>query len=252
MNYMITNWKTSLTGVVIIALGALNTFAGIHVPGFNLDFTAALAAGLGLILAKDGDVAATVKQTLPLVIAAIAVATIGFGGSPAQAQSARDARAPRHPPQAAAPALTGNIVNDVQSALAGTKVAQPLSPDALWQKIVNASVPDLTYAKALADNVGSAGSKLRSVCYAAWIAAVEQAQGTGLKDAGGNPLTKPDPALFTLFEQVAEVADNLQPTSPFMAACTPAANAFRMTVAELVTMTVTGAASLATLGVTLP
>lgn len=54
MQNLFTNWQTSLTGVVIIGLGALGTFLGIKIPGFTMDFGTALAMGIGLILAKDG------------------------------------------------------------------------------------------------------------------------------------------------------------------------------------------------------
>jgi hypothetical protein len=53
MPFITTDWKTSLAGAIIIVLGALNTFAGVHVPGFDMGFSAALAAGGGLIFAKD-------------------------------------------------------------------------------------------------------------------------------------------------------------------------------------------------------
>lgn len=56
---ILKNWKTSLTGLIVIALGAANTFGGIHIPGFNMDFMAALTAGLGLVMAKDGNVTGT-------------------------------------------------------------------------------------------------------------------------------------------------------------------------------------------------
>jgi hypothetical protein len=59
MQNLFKNWKTTLTGVVIIALGAANTFAGIKIPGFNMDFIAALTAGIGLLAAKDGNVTGT-------------------------------------------------------------------------------------------------------------------------------------------------------------------------------------------------
>ncbi len=63
MQALLSNWKTSLGGVILIVLGALNTFLGIQVPGFNLDFVAALAAGGALIFAKDSNVTGgTVKQ----------------------------------------------------------------------------------------------------------------------------------------------------------------------------------------------
>src|SRR5919204_5441878 len=80
-------------------------------------------------------------------------------------------------------------------------------PEELWRKIRSASADDLKYAKALADAVASPGAKLRSTCYGAWITTIEQAQGIGLKDAGGNPLTQPEPHVFSSFEQLADVAE---------------------------------------------
>jgi len=56
MSYIITNWKTSLSGAIVIALGAMHTFLGIDIPGFTLDFLGALPVGAGLILAKDANV----------------------------------------------------------------------------------------------------------------------------------------------------------------------------------------------------
>ena len=53
---LFANWKTTLAGVVVIALGALNTFAGVHVPGFDMGFAAALPVGIGLIAAKDATI----------------------------------------------------------------------------------------------------------------------------------------------------------------------------------------------------
>jgi hypothetical protein len=70
------------------------------------------------------------------------------------------------------------------------------TPDELRKKIQSASAADLKYAKAVADAVGSPGAKLRSACYGAWITTIEQAQGVGLMDAGGNPLTQPSRTCF--------------------------------------------------------
>ena len=56
MASLLTNWKTGLAGLIIIALGALSSFLGVHVPGFNMDFGAALTTGIALILAKDSNV----------------------------------------------------------------------------------------------------------------------------------------------------------------------------------------------------
>src|ERR1700733_14048891 len=92
------------------------------------------------------------------------------------------------------PQITGEIVADTKANLvalkttAGTAASALLTPDELWMKIQSASVNDLTYAEALADSIGSPGAKLRSACYAAWITVIDQAQGTGLKDAKGNAL----------------------------------------------------------------
>ncbi len=52
-NSILANWQTTAAGVIVIALGAAKTFLGVEVPGFSLDFIAALPVGIGLILASD-------------------------------------------------------------------------------------------------------------------------------------------------------------------------------------------------------
>lgn len=131
--------------------------------------------------------------------------------------------------------------------------ASPIAtPEDLWKKIQAANASDLKYAKALADSVGSPGAKLRSACYGAWITTIEQAQGVGLKDADGNALTQPDPHVFSSFEQLAEVAETLQPTGPLMAACAPAWTALKLTAVQFFTMAVSGAVGLSALGIAIP
>ncbi len=131
--------------------------------------------------------------------------------------------------------------------------AAPMAaPEELWKKIQAANAADLRYAKALADSVGSPGAKLRSACYGAWIVTIEQAQGGGLKDTGGNALTPPEPHAFSSFEQLAEVADALQPTGPLMAACAPAWTALRLTAAQFFALAVSGAVGLSALGIAIP
>lgn len=50
---MATNWKTTLAGVLVIAMGGLSLI-GIHVPGFtDPGFSADLTIGVGLIVASD-------------------------------------------------------------------------------------------------------------------------------------------------------------------------------------------------------
>src|SRR6266436_1280391 len=139
----------------------------------------------------------------------------------------------------------------------GGAVAQPArvpiaKPDELWKKIQAANAADLRYAKALADSVGSPGAKLRSACYGAWIVTIEQAQGVGLQDTSGNAPTPPEPHVFSSFEQLAEVADALQPTGPLMAACAPAWTALRLTAAQFFTLAVSGAVGLSALGIAIP
>ncbi len=127
-----------------------------------------------------------------------------------------------------------------------------VTPDELWKKIQSVSAADLKYAKALADSAGSPGARLRSACYAAWIATIEQTQGAGLKDAAGAPLVQPDPHVFSSFEQLAEVAETLQPDGPLMAACAPAWTALKLTATQFFTLAVTGAVGLSALGIALP
>jgi hypothetical protein len=126
------------------------------------------------------------------------------------------------------------------------------APEQLWKKIQAAKAADLRYAKALADSVGSPGAKLRSACYGAWIVTIEQVQGTGLKDTGGNAPRPPEPHAFSSFEQLAEVADALQPTGPLMAACAPAWTALRLTAVQFFTLAVSGAVGLSALGIAIP
>jgi hypothetical protein len=127
-----------------------------------------------------------------------------------------------------------------------------VAPKQLWKKIKAAKAADLRYAKALADSVGSPGAKLRSACYGAWIVTIEQVQGTGLKDTGGNAPTPPEPHAFSSFEQFTEVADALQPTGPLMAACAPAWTALRLTAVQFFTLAVSGAVGLSALGIAIP
>lgn len=62
MSSILTNWKTSLAGLIIIVLGALGSFLGIHVPGFSMDFGVALTTGIAMILAKDSNVTGGTTQ----------------------------------------------------------------------------------------------------------------------------------------------------------------------------------------------
>ena len=131
--------------------------------------------------------------------------------------------------------------------------AAPMAaPEQLWKKIQAANAADLKYDKALADFVGSPGARLSSASYGAWIVTIEPAQGVGLKDAGANAPTPPEPLAFSSFERLAEVADALQPTAPLMAACAPAWTALRLTAVQFFTLALSGAVGLSALGVAIP
>jgi hypothetical protein len=54
---ILTNWKTSLGGVVLIGVAALEA-AGVSVPGVSIDLGKALVIGIPLILASDAKPAA--------------------------------------------------------------------------------------------------------------------------------------------------------------------------------------------------
>ncbi len=144
------------------------------------------------------------------------------------------------------------VAAELGGAIPKPAAARIATPEDLWKKIQAANAADLKYAKALADAVGSPGAKLRSACYGAWITTIEQAQGVGLKDASGNLLTQPDPHVFSSFEQLAEIAETLQPTGPLMAACAPAWTALKLTATQFFTLVVSGAVGLSALGIAMP
>jgi hypothetical protein len=48
------NWQTSTSGAILIAIGVLGAAFGVVIPGFTMDAGPAIAAGIGLLLAKDG------------------------------------------------------------------------------------------------------------------------------------------------------------------------------------------------------
>src|SRR5215813_3794744 len=144
------------------------------------------------------------------------------------------------------------VAAELGGAIPKRAAAPKTSPDDLWRKIQAANAADLRYAKALADSAGSPGAKLRSACYGAWIVTIEQTQGLGLKDANGNALTQPDPHVFSSFEQLAEVAETLQPTGPLMSACAPAWTALKLSAIQFFTMVASGAAGLSALGIAIP
>lgn len=179
------------------------------------------------------------------IFLAVALALLSFPGG-AQAQTRR-------------PAVTGNIVNDIKTDIAGG--VAPGAPgqlltgnpekdlQALWQKIVSSSLVDLNYAAAMAANANTTTSTVRLQCLKAIIQLNEQASGANLKNADGSPMVKPDPHLFTDVESLAEIIDNLSPQGPLFVSCAGAAQLAKTNVLSFVNAVVTGVAGFAAMPV---
>lgn len=204
--------------------------------------------------AKVGRLLVGLLATIVLVIVANGLMAAGASAGAAERTPApAPARAIALPPLAL-PKICDplNLLPGCQvqtSAANGQASNQPVELN-LWSKIVNAALPDLEYASALAVSAGTGGAGVRNQCWQALITANKVASGAGLKDAGGNPLVKPNPALFTDAEQFAEVLDNLAPGGPLWTSCAGAAQLAGTNVLTFINAVVTGAAGLAALGAT--
>jgi hypothetical protein len=130
------------------------------------------------------------------------------------------------------PALTGNIEADVQ---------------ALWKKIGALTKADLNYAMAKAKAANTNGAAIRLQCLQAISDANDQANGTGLKNPDGTDMARPDPALVTGIEDVAELVDNLSPQGRLSTSCAGAAQMFKTNTLAVISAIVTGAAGIAAL-----
>jgi hypothetical protein len=138
--------------------------------------------------------------------------------------------------------LTGNIKNDL--GLGGT--TRQTGAGAL-QDILGALddklLPDLLYAKKLAD---AAGSKVTGPCYQAWIDII-QTRKTAVTNADGTPMDLPNPRLITDFEKAVELRNALQPDSEFMLRCSPVASMVKSDIIGFIGKVLAGGAGLATL-----
>ena len=154
------------------------------------------------------------------------------------------------------PVFTGDVVNDIKSGFKG----DPNAPNsiqltgnikkdaqAIWDKIVNASDKDLSYASKLAANANTPGSAVRKQCWDAILATNQQANGLNLKDSTGAALPTPDPKVFTQIEQAAEVIDALSPQGTLFTSCAGAAALAQANVLQFINAAVTGVAGLAKL-----
>lgn len=117
---------------------------------------------------------------------------------------------------------------------AATTPAAPstLSPQAIAQKIQQLAKPDVAYAITLAKAVNTPAGNVRAQCYQAISDAIPN------PPAGGT--MPPDPHLITNVEELAEVIDALQPTSPLFVNCGGAAQLVQQNVLVFINSVVTG------------
>ena len=95
---------------------------------------------------------------------------------------------------------------------------------------------DFTYAAARAD---ATRNTVTAPCWHAWVTLLT-AQQAPLKDAAGNPLTKPDPHLITDAELASELINQLQPNSDLSIACAPTLQASQRNISTLVGAVLSG------------
>jgi hypothetical protein len=123
--------------------------------------------------------------------------------------------------------------------------AAALTPQGVAQAIQKASVPDLQYAMKLATAANTVQSKVRLQCYQAILGAVSP---PGASDLGAEP----SPHLVTSVEQLAELIDALQPTSPVFVNCAGAAQLANLSVLGFVNAVVTGTVGVAAIAPKIP
>lgn len=104
------------------------------------------------------------------------------------------------------------------------------------EKLANLSLPDFQYAAALAD---ASGNKITAPCWHAWVDLISKQQ-QQLKGPDGQPMTQPDPHLFTDVEKFSELVQSLQQGGPIQVGCAALADAARKSVAQLISTILTG------------
>jgi hypothetical protein len=128
-------------------------------------------------------------------------------------------------------ALSGNVSTDIQ------RVAT---------RIAKINKADLIYAMAKAKAANTAASAIRMQCIQAISVANDQFNGAGLKNADGSAMVRPDPAVVTAIEDIAELIDNLSPQGDLFTSCAGAAQMFKTDTLTAINGIVTGAVGLAT------
>ena len=154
------------------------------------------------------------------------------------------------------PAVTGNIAADIKTDLANGAPASnaPVltgniekDAQALWGKIQGLTKADITYAIAKAKAANTNAANIRLQCLQAISDANDQANGISLSGPDGTPLVRPDPAMVTTIEDIAELIDNLSPQGKLFTSCAGAAQMFKTNTLAAINAIVTGAAGIALL-----
>ena len=180
-----------------------------------------------------------------LLVAFLPVLTAGTA-------SAQTPRARPNPPPG--PVFTGDLASDLKSGFKGdpnTPGAVQLTGNAekdfqaIVKRIQDLGRADLNYAILKATAANTNGSKVRLQCLNAILDAKNAAEGVGLKDASGNVVARPDPAVVTTMEDVAELVDALSPQGPLMTGCAGAAQLMKTNTLAMVNAIVMGAAGIA-------
>lgn len=143
------------------------------------------------------------------------------------------------------PQITGNLPADIKANLGvgGTSAGSPAGN--LLQALDDKLLPDLLYAKKLAD---ASGNKITGVCYQAWIDIIQKRK-TAVTNADGTPMDLPQPRIITDFEKAVELRNALQPESDFMIACSPVANMVKQDMVKFIGVILGGGISLSALGI---
>ncbi len=129
--------------------------------------------------------------------------------------------------------------------LCGSLTGQPAEDlQRIVKRIQAVQKPDIDYAILKAKAANTAASAVRLQCLQAISDASGQFSGAELKDASGNVIPRPDPALVTGIEDAAELVDNLSPQGKLFTACAGAAQMFKVSTLTFVNAVVTGAASI--------
>jgi hypothetical protein len=234
----VPDWITIIGLLVTIELGVVN--GTIKLTNAIPDaWVPRVQAWCGILAAIGGAIITALSRMVSVVLVTAFALSFLVAGGAAQAQTAR--RQPVDPLSQLVDKAKADFTKKTGVEATGDV------PFDLLRALDAKLLPDLTYAKKLAD---ATGSKVTSTCYGAWIDMINvQQTAVQTKNADGTTtdLATPDPHLITDFERAVELRNALQPDSPFMVACSPVANMIKQDVVQFMAAVVAGNVSIATL-----